>query len=218
MGSEMCIRDSLGMDEWCCGSPAARVGDTILARKMAQHNIKVIENCGANLVLFSCAGCYRTFKKDYPKWGLNYNFKVLHISEFISELIKNNKIKLGSIDKKITYHDPCHLGRHLGIYDPPRIVINAIPKINFKEMARNRFNAWCCGAGGGVKSAFKDLAIFAASERLIEAEKTTDAEYLISTCPFCNLNLKDGKKNIETKIIVKDLMELLLECGVELIE
>jgi heterodisulfide reductase subunit D len=203
-------------EEWCCGSPAARVGDKKLALNLAKHNIEEIEKTGAKKVLFSCAGCYRAFKKDYPQWGLTYDFKVQHVSEYLADLLKKGKIKLKKVDKKITYHDPCHLGRHLGVYDEPRDVINAIPGIHFEEMDRNRFNAWCCGSGGGVKSAFKDLANFAASERIREAEQTTNAECLVSTCPFCFLNLKENAEREKSDLEVLDLVELILEGGIEI--
>ncbi|MHA1269032.1 MAG: (Fe-S)-binding protein [Candidatus Helarchaeota archaeon] len=204
-------------DEWCCGSPAARVGDQNLAIKLAKHNIEAIENTNTKKVLFSCAGCYRAFKKDYEKWGLKYNFEVQHISEFIADLLNIKKVKLKGLHKKITYHDPCHLGRHLGVYEEPRMVIEAIPDIQFQEMARNRFNAWCCGSGGGVKSAFKDLANFSAIERLKEAKQSTDATCIVSTCPFCYLNLKENAENNNEELEIMDLMELILEGGIELI-
>ena len=203
-------------EEWCCGSPAARVGDVKLAINLGKHNIEEIEKIGAKKVIFSCAGCYRAFKKDYPKWDLNYNFEVQHVSEFIADLIKQEKIKMNKVSKKITYHDPCHLGRHLGVYDEPRDVINAIPGIEFSEMARNRFNAWCCGSGGGVKSAFKDLANFSALERIKEAKETTNATCIVSTCPFCYLNFEENSKNDNSRMEIMDLMELILEGDIEL--
>ncbi|MBD3227851.1 MAG: (Fe-S)-binding protein [Candidatus Lokiarchaeota archaeon] len=205
-------------EEWCCGSPAARVGDVKLALRLAKHNIEEIEKTGAKKVIFSCAGCYRAFKKDYNKWGLEYNFEVQHVSEYIANLIEKGKIKLKTVNKKITYHDPCHLGRHLDVYDEPRIVINAIPGIQFIEMARNRFNAWCCGSGGGVKAAFKDLANFAAAERIKEAKNTTNAVCLVSTCPFCYLNLKENAERENSELEIMDLMEIILEGGIEINE
>ncbi|MHA2014097.1 MAG: (Fe-S)-binding protein [Candidatus Helarchaeota archaeon] len=201
--------------EWCCGSPAARVGDLKLAINLGKHNVKVINDTKATKVLFSCAGCYRTFKKDYPKWDIQYNFEVQHVSEFIADLIKENKIKFNGLAKKITYHDSCHLRRHLGVYDAPRDVINAIKEIQFQEMPRNRFNAWCCSAGGGVKSGFKDLANFAATERINEAKNATDANCIVSTCPFCYLNLNENAENSHSDMEIMDLVDLILECGFE---
>ena len=208
----------LGGSEWCCGSPAARVGDVKLAIELASHNIGEIEKTGAKKVIFSCAGCYRAFKKDYPKWKLKYNFEVQHFTEYLAELIENNKIKFKPLDKIITYHDPCHLGRHLGVYDAPRKIIESIPDLKFEEMARNRFNAWCCGAGGGVKSAFKDLANFAALERIKEAKETTNANFIVSACPFCYLNLKENSENNNSEIDILDITELIILGGIEKID
>ena len=195
-------------NEWCCGSPLFRVGAVDLGEEVMHHNIEEIKKLGVEKVIFSCAGCYRTFKEDYPARGQELPFKVQHVSEFLAELIKADKIKLKDLDIAVTYHDPCHLGRHAGVYQEPRDVIKAIPKLKLIEMYRNRYNAWCCGAGGGVKSAFKDVAIETATNRIEEAKKT-GTKTLISTCPFCHLNLKDSIKAADENIEILDLTELL---------
>ena len=107
---------------------------------------------------------------------------------------------------KITYHDPCHIGRHMGIYEPPREVLKKIPGIELVEMTRNRHNAWCCGSGGGVRSAFKELSAFAANERIEEA-KETGVDALVSCCPFCLNQFKSTVK--ENDILPFDLSELV---------
>jgi len=107
---------------------------------------------------------------------------------------------------KITYHDPCHIGRHMGIYKAPRNVIEQLPGIELIEMPRNRHNAWCCGSGGGVRSAFKELSAFAANERIEEAKKTT-AEAIVSCCPFCLNQFKANIQNNELQAL--DLSELV---------
>ena len=195
-------------DEWCCGSPLLRTGHYDDALKLMEHNIKLIEKIKAKTVLFSCAGCYRAFKDDYKNELGKLPFKVQHVSEFLSDLIKKGKLKIQGNEKVITYHDPCHLGRHMKVYEEPRNVINAVPKTKLNEMDRNRMNAWCCGAGGGVKSAFKDFALSTAKERIREAE-LTNAEILLSCCPFCKLNLKDGAKKSKSEIEIKDLTEYI---------
>lgn len=200
-------------DEWCCGSPLFRIGAVELGEEVMKHNIELIKNLNVNKVIFSCAGCYRAFKEDYPAHGIELDFEIQHISEFISDLIKNNKIKLNDLELTVTYHDPCHLGRHAGVYQAPRDVITSIPKIELKEMYRNRYNAWCCGAGGGVKSGFKDLALETAKERIEEAKKT-GAKIIVSACPFCKLNLKDCVNALDEDIEVMDLTELLLKGGI----
>jgi len=180
---------------------------------MMRHNVEEIKKLGVEKVIFSCAGCYRTFKKDYPAHGVELGFEVQHISEFLADLVKEGKISFKELDLSVTYHDPCHLGRHLGVYQAPRNVIQAIPKVKLVEMYRNRFNAWCCGAGGGVKSGYKDLALETADERIAEA-KETGTKVLVTACPFCELNLKDAVKAKQENLEILDLTELLLKGGI----
>ncbi|MBA7686534.1 putative iron-sulfur-binding oxidoreductase FadF [subsurface metagenome] len=124
-------------------------------------------------------------------------------------MINQGKIKISNkIEGKITYHDPCHLGRHSGIYDAPRNVINAIKQDKFIEMRRNRKYSYCCGAGGGLKSGFPDLALEIAVDRIREAEET-GADILTTTCPFCLNNLLDAAKEVNSKIKVMELLELV---------
>ncbi len=199
-------------DEWCCGSPLLRVGAVDLGEDVMRHNIDEMKKLGVEKVIFSCAGCYRTFKEDYPEHGIELEFEVQHVSEFLADLIKDGKVTLEDLEVDVTYHDPCHLGRHLGVYSAPRDVIKAIPKAKLVEMYRNRYNAWCCGAGGGVKSGYKDLALETATERIEEAKKT-GSKIIVSTCPFCQLNLIDAAKAKGEDLEVIDLTELLLKGG-----
>ncbi|MHA1356646.1 MAG: (Fe-S)-binding protein [Candidatus Helarchaeota archaeon] len=208
----------IGSDEYCCGSPLLRTGLREKAKELAQHNVDAIQKKGVKKVIFSCAGCYRTFKEDYPKIVGNFSFEVEHISQFLDQMLKEGKLKLKNpIDKVITYHDPCHMGRHIqltkkkiGVFDAPRNLLAAIPGITLKEMVRIRENAWCCGAGGGVKAAFKDLALETAIDRVDEA-CATGAEILVSACPFCRRNLMDAIKEKGSNINFKDVVELLEE-------
>ncbi|MEM2900305.1 MAG: (Fe-S)-binding protein [Thermoplasmata archaeon] len=194
------------LDEVCCGSPLARVGGAESElKKLVEKNVKAITDAGLEKVVFSCAGCYRMFKLEYPKFT-KINFKVEHVSETLYEAITNKKVELKNMKKIVTYHDPCHLGRHAKVYDAPREVIKRIPGITFKEMQYNRSEARCCGGGGGVRAAFSDLAEAIASTRTEEAKKIADL--LITSCPFCVNNLKKGDK---TKIEIKDLVEVVDE-------
>jgi len=194
--------------EGCCGSPVYMTGQTEKAKKLAQKNVDIFKDAGIEQIITSCAGCYRTWKDIYPnKFGLDHGIEIKHLPEFIRRKLKNGEINFNNeIDMKITYHDPCHIGRHMGIYKAPRDVIQEIPGIELIEMTRNRHNAWCCGSGGGVRSSFKDLSAFAAKERIEEA-KETKASALVSCCPFC---LNQFKNNIENNDIQAfDLSELI---------
>ena len=188
-------------DEKCCGSVLLRTGFLDDAIEQMNGNLKDLEG---RTILTSCAGCYKTLKEDYKKY-LGVELKVIHISQLLEQLIKENKISLkGKDNLNVTYHDSCHLGRHAGEYEAPRNVINSISKLvemeNIKEKSR------CCGSGGGVKSAYGDLSDSIANLRIKEAEET-GADLLVSACPFCKLNLSQNSDDLE----VLDLSEFVLK-------
>jgi len=196
-------------EEWCCGSPALRVGRRDLFLELARHNMDAIRRVGVTRVVTSCAGCYRALSQDYPESVGETPFKVVHTSELLAELIKEGRLKLSKeVPETVTYHDPCHLGRHTGIYEQPREVLESIPAIKLVEMLKNRENALCCGAGGGVKAGFPDFAIQAALRRLEEA-KDVGAESIVSTCPFCAHNLKEAIQKSGSQLKFYDLTELV---------
>jgi len=202
----------LGLSEWCCGSIAFRTGNQELAQRLATHNYEGFQKAKAIRIITHCAGCYRTLKLDYPSLIQEFKFEIVHITEFIQDLIEKGALKLTkAVNKKVTYHDPCHLGRHMQIYDAPRYIFNHIPGLELVEMQRIKENAWCCGAGGGVKSGFSELALDIAKQRIKEAIET-DAETIVTTCPFCLRNLEDAAKALgsECSIEVLDFLELVL--------
>jgi len=203
--------DILGGEEYCCTSPMLRTGQTGLTTEFAQHNLRAVEKRGAKAMVTTCAGCYKTTSTDYGKYFSNPTFPVYHFSQFVNKLIKEKKLKFTKeVKAKITYHDPCHLGRHGGVFDEPREVLKKIPGVELVEMPRNRMGSRCCGAGGGYKSGFNQLAVNIAAERVKEAV-ATGADILVTTCPFCVLNLQAGAKQIGASIKVLDISELLLE-------
>jgi heterodisulfide reductase subunit D len=191
----------LGEDEWCCGSALIRTGQPHIGdtpRQAAIHNVEALEARGVKKVLFACAGCFRAASIDWPRlMGRKPKFEVVHISDFLAEKIDQGKIKWEkSFDNKtITYHDPCHLGRHVGVFEGPRKVLKNMPGLNFVEMERNRELQRCCGAGGGVKAGIPDLAMGISSARVRDAQEVK-ADILSSACPFCRRNLGDGRDSI----------------------
>lgn len=197
-------------EEWCCGWPLQRTGQFKQSRELAKHNIAEIEKMGAKQVVTTCAGCYRMLKEDYKeRYGLDYNFEVVHMTELLSDLMEKGKLKLTErVEKKVTYHDPCELGRWMGVYDSPRDILNKIPGIELSEMERNRENAWCCGGGGGVLASFPELAAFAADERIKEAT-TNGAEALVTACPACERNLRASAVRTKAKLDIFDVVELV---------
>lgn len=182
-------------DEMCCGSVLLRTGFINEARKQIKKNTEVLKD---ELIVTSCAGCYKTLKDDYD--GLN----VIHISQLLNELIKEGKLSFSKADLSVTYHDSCHLARHCEVFDEPRDVISSIADI--VEMQNNRENSLCCGAGGGVKSAYPEIAKEMSKSRINQA-KDTGCDILITSCPFCKLNL--ANEDLE----VLDLCEFLVEYG-----
>jgi len=195
-------------DERCCGSPVYMTGQTEKAKQIAKINVNLFKDAGIEQLITSCAGCYRTLKEIYfNKFGLDHGIKVYHLPEFLLKRIKAGDLNFNNeVNMKITYHDPCHIGRHMGIYKAPRAVLEKIPGIELVEMPRNKHNAWCCGSGGGVRSAFKDLSAFAAYERIEEA-KETRAEAIVSCCPFCLNQFKTNIKDNDIKAL--DLSEIV---------
>ena len=197
------------IDEHCCCSPVIRTGQINSVKEFINYNISQIINAGASKIITSCAGCYRTLKKDWLKFGADYDFQILHTVELVKELLDGGKLKFQSeYNKTVTYHDPCHLGRHMNIYEIPRDVYKQIPGIKLVEMERNRENAWCCGAGGGVKIGYPEWSIEVSKERLEEANMT-GASVISSVCPFCRTNLSDANEKFDKNFEVIDLIEII---------
>ena len=182
-------------DEACCGSVLLRTGFLKEAQEQIAKNSEAFKD---ETVLTSCAGCYKTLKEDYE------NIDVIHISQLLNNLISEGKLNFSKNDFKVTYHDSCHLGRHMEIFDDPRRVIESVADL--VEMENNRENSLCCGAGGGVKSAYPEIADEMAKSRIGQA-KDTECEILITACPFCKLNLENDEME------VLDLTEFLVKYG-----
>lgn len=193
--------DFTTVDEICCGSVLQRIGwDEADVVKLMRKNVDAIKSLGVETLVLSCAGCYRMFKTEYPKF-VDVPFKVLHMTEFLA----GQDLKLSPLgDITVTYHDPCHLGRHCKVYDDPRKVIMKFPGVDFKEMPFSRETSHCCGGGGGVRAAFPAEAADIASTRLDEAEF---ADVIITTCPFCVANLEAARGDRRVKVV--DLVELV---------
>jgi Fe-S oxidoreductase len=224
--------------EPCCGGRAYEMGYQADALKQAQSNTDLFTKSGAEIIVTGCADCYYAFKVLYDKFGLKSNLQVLHISEYLAQLIREGKLKpKKEVSVKVTYHDPCHLGRlsepwihwqgkqkqkHMrlydpprnfrrgssGIYEPPRDLLRSIPGVKLLEMNRIKEYAWCCGAGGGVKESNPDFANWTAVERIKEAE-STGAEILATSCTHCLDNFQDAIAASGSRLQTCDIVELL---------
>ncbi|MFO8020792.1 MAG: (Fe-S)-binding protein [Promethearchaeia archaeon] len=200
-----------GESEVCCGSVAMRTGDRKRFEEVASKNIELFKESGVKTIITSCAGCYRTLKLDYADFLEDLEIEVLHTIEFLIRILDEKDIQLKNLGYSVTYHDPCHTGRHMGddaLYDEPRNILNRI--CNLSEMKTIREGAMCCGAGGGIKKAFPELSLEMAKNRLEEAE-ATGAKFLVSTCPFCFRNLSDAINASNSEIKMVDLVNLILE-------
>ena len=182
-------------DEKCCGSVLLRTGFFNEAQRQIKKNTEVLKG---EKIITSCAGCYKTLKEDYE--GLD----VIHISQLLDELIRDGKLNLEKGELDVTYHDSCHLARHMEVFDEPRNVIESLA--NLVEMENNRENSLCCGAGGGVKSAYPEIATQMARTRIDQA-MDTGCKTLVTACPFCKLNLSNDE------LEVLDLTEFLVKYG-----
>jgi len=204
---------SLGAEEGCCGFPLFLMG-TEEFKPHAQKVIERIKATGARELVTPCAGCYKTFKKIYPQVG-DLGLEVYHSVHYLLKLINEGKIQFkGELGKKVTYHDPCDLGRAFKIFEEPRNILKAIPGLEFVEMARNRLQARCCGGGGGVLANNPDMAVEMAAERVRDA-LAVGAEIIVSGCAACKDNLKKGAKAIPKqergKIKIMDITEIVAQ-------
>ena len=166
----------------CCGSPLLRTGQTDLVQELVDKNKEVFKDY--DTVVTICSGCGATLKNNHPQFGSELH--VMDISEFLEDKLDTGKLK--EVNMKVTYHDPCHLGRGQGIKDAPRNIIDMIPGVEFNEM---QYPCQCCGAGGGIKSGKPGIALDLAKSKA-EMIEDTGAEAVITICPFCELNLQDG--------------------------
>jgi Fe-S oxidoreductase len=201
----------IGEDESCCSESVRKIGDEELFMNTAQKNIKLYQDKGVKKIITTSPHCYYTYTQEYPEFG--GEFEVVHYTQLLADLIEQGKIKLSkTLDKKVTYHDPCYLGRHSEVYEEPRALIKAATGDNLVEMERSRNKSLCCGAGGGrlwmetpPEWRFSDLRIHEAIE--------TGATILATACPYCVSMLEDSRKTVnkEDEIEIKDVSELIAE-------
>ena len=200
----------LGAKEKCCGSISKRLGDFEQFEKLASENVKAINDLGVSTVITSCAGCYRTLKNEHTEIE-DSDYEVYHVVEYLNKLIKEEKLDLKNpVNSKVTYHDPCHLGRYGGVYDAPRKVLEAIPGLELNEMLRKKRYSFCCGGGGGLKFGFSEVALEMAKERLCDPNiKYLSLDAVVTACPWCEINISDAVKSYGLGMEVFDIVELV---------
>lgn len=197
---------TMGQDEPCCGSTLLRVGQTDAFNELSAENIRKFESLGIKKIVTACPGCFTTLRKSIEKAGSK--IKVVHISQEIASLVKEGRLKVKRSSERMTYHDPCHLGRLGGIFDEPREIVAAVATL--VEMPNHGYESRCCGAGAGLQSAFPKLSRDLSAKRIAEA-KATGATTLVTSCPFCETQLRTVPG-----IKIVDLMELLLDASLDI--
>jgi Fe-S oxidoreductase len=200
----------LGDAEMCCGDPARRAGYEFQFQIMVEENIEVFKSHGIKEIVTSCPHCYNTIKNEYPQYG--GNFKVVHYTQLIADLIRQGKLKLNSErNSVITYHDPCYLGRYNNIYQEPRRVLQAIPKVKPVEMDRSRNTSFCCGGGGGHMWVEEQPGTTKINQVRLEDVLKTGAETVVTACPYCLQMFEESieHKDIMDSLKAKDLVEIV---------
>lgn len=201
----------LGSKENCCGESVRKAGNETLFKNLAKGNIKTYIDHGVKKILVSSPHCFHTFKNEYPEFKVQ--FEVIHLTQFLFQLFQEGRLSINKeFPKRVTYHDPCYLGRHNGIFDEPREILRRIPGLELVEMADHREKSLCCGMGGGriwmetaKNERFSDL-------RLGQAI-AVGAEVLVTACPYCISQFEDSRltlKNSEA-IQIMDITEVLQE-------
>ena len=207
----------LGVEESCTGDPAKRAGNEFLYQMQAVSNIEILNSYNFKKIVTTCPHCFNTIKNEYPSLGGNYD--VIHHTQLLDDLIKNGKIKVQNESfkgKKITFHDPCYLGRANKEFKAPRNLIDSV-KADLKEMKSCKEKGLCCGAGGAQM--FKDAE---KGNEEINIKRTkeaidTNAKIIAAGCPFCNTMLSDGLKNqkAEQKVKVLDIAEIVEQASID---
>jgi len=201
----------LGTRENCCGESIRKTGDEGVFKRLARDNIKTFIDSGVKKILVSSPHCYHTFKNEYPEFKVS--FEVVHISQYLLGLMKEGRLELtGEYGKKVTWHDPCYLGRHNGIYDEPREALKKTPGLELIEMPESRADSLCCGGGGGriwmetlKGERFCDLRVKQAVD--------VGAQVLVTSCPYCITNFEDSRltTGVGDKLEIKDITEIVQE-------
>ncbi len=200
----------LKKNEGCCGYVLFSSGLWKEAKKNAKTIIEKIDKLGIKQLITPCSGCYYTFTKLFPEIAdIHLPCEILHSSQFIENKLKSEQFSLKPINSRITYHDPCSLGRHCGVYDPPRNILKMIPNLKITEMDLNRSQARCCGGGGGLWNYNHQISLEAASTRLYEDFLPLNTDILTTACPLCQMNFRITAKRLSIPLKVNDITEVI---------
>ena len=197
-------------DAMCCGDVVYHIGETGFFEELAKTNVEAIEAVGASIIVTLSPHCHYALVELYPRFGAKPSTKVLHYTQLLAQILREGRIeaKYAHGNTRVTYHDPCYLGRWLGIYDEPRSVIRSIEGIELVEMPRNRENSTCCGGGGGSMWLENRASRKLARNRLYEA-RSIEAKILVTACPYCIRMFEDEERVARTGLGINDVVELV---------
>ncbi len=198
----------LAGEEWCCGYPLLVNGQRDEAREMMAYNLEAVRSLGAERVVCTCASCYHVWAHIYPQEMGDLGFEVIHATQLLANLQAEGKLTMKSLPCRVTYHDPCELGRVSGIYGAPRQVLAAIPDLTLVEMTLNQVNAFCCGEGGNLEAFDPELSRAVAGRRLAQAQ-ATGAQILVTACARNKRALATATSRIGAPLQVLDIVELI---------
>lgn len=199
----------LGPRESCCGESIRKTGDEALFKSLARQNIAALVDRGVKKILVSSPHCYHTYTNEYPEFMVH--FEVVHISQLLHRLLDEGRLQLKTgYARTVTWHDPCYLGRHNGVYDEPREALRKVPGLQLNEMAESRKDSFCCGGGGGRIWMETPKAERFSDVRLSQAIGV-GAQVLVTACPYCITNFEDSRLNVKNAeaIEVKDITEVI---------
>jgi heterodisulfide reductase subunit D len=202
MGAAGLRYDTLGAEEWCCGYPLLTAG--LPADEVVERNVARVKASGAKKLVAACPSCFHTWKEFYPDIGV----EVLHATELVAELIREGSISFKEMDKRVTYHDPCDLGRKADVYEAPRQILEAIPGLEVMEMESNHSNSLCCGGGGNMESLDQTLSWTMADNRLAQAQ-SLEVDAIVSSCQQCERTLNAAARRQKSRLKTLDIVQLV---------
>lgn len=201
----------LGADEHCCGNPLTTAGDLATAEILAENNISKVRELGVDKLVFICPSCQSTWLEEYPRYNKGQlPFRLLHYTEYLADLVDQGGLDLKPYPRRVSYHDSCDLGRHLGIYEAPRRILRAIPELEFVELANHHQDSLCCGAGGNLYMVDQKLANKISQPRLDQIEES-GIDTLVTACAECRQVFTLGLQDRKSPVRVLDIAELVAE-------
>jgi heterodisulfide reductase subunit D len=199
----------LGGEEWCCGYPLLNAGMVKEMAETAEYNLNKAHELGVERIVMTCPSCFHAWHNVYPELlGRSLDVEIIHAVHLLAELVEKDHVDMGPMEKRVTYHDPCDLGRKGGVFDAPRSVLRHIPGVEFIEMREHGSNAACCGGGGNLEAVEPTLVNRVAEVRIAQA-KETGAEIVASACQQCKRTLASAARRTKTRVRALDITEMV---------